>query len=383
MPIIYRGSTAIPLSHSIMDSNFDYLNNVKASISSMSGAAIIPVATSINSIYPQNFFYNSATDLFNYYLTIGGTRTQKSIPQRGYVGSAGELIGSAGYIGLPGATGPTGDTGATGPTGTNGLAGNSGITGPTGYNGAISVTYGPVGYQGSTGSSGAVGNTGAVGATGTYTNPPQNTTYVLANTNNTNTFWYSSGTATPGLDSYGVAVSNTPNVFAASLSSTPPLILDRTSAGYNLICTRSNLTSGHFTVLTSYMSSTVMNIRSGDGVSNNIVYNTTSDYRAKKNIVEKTSGELEKINKIQTYSYNKLPNAEDSDNDATLKYGVLAHELAEIYPEYVTGKKDAMNEDNTPAYQSVDYIALIPHITLALKELAEEIDALEAEINMI
>ena len=59
----------------------------------------------------------------------------------------------------------------------------------------------------------------------------------------------------------------------------------------------------------------------------------------------------------------------------------MAHELAEIYPQLVRGKKDAVNERNEPVYQTVDYGGLMPALTLALKELTEEIEELEKQID--
>ena len=65
--------------------------------------------------------------------------------------------------------------------------------------------------------------------------------------------------------------------------------------------------------------------------------------------------------------------------------GVLAHELAEIIPDLVSGEKDAVNEEGKPLYQSVYYAGLTPYLVKAVQEqqtlitaLTDRITALEA-----
>jgi hypothetical protein len=58
--------------------------------------------------------------------------------------------------------------------------------------------------------------------------------------------------------------------------------------------------------------------------------------------------------------------------------GFLAHELAKVIPEAVTGKKDAKAEDGTPIYQGVDQSKIVPLLVAAVQQLAAELAELKA-----
>ena len=95
-----------------------------------------------------------------------------------------------------------------------------------------------------------------------------------------------------------------------------------------------------------------------------IHYNTTSDYRVKTIEKEKTDS-LELIKQINIY--DGFING--SENKTSF---VLAHELQSVFPECVTGEKDAYDENGNPILQQVDYSKLIPAIIGAIKELAKD-----------
>jgi len=110
-----------------------------------------------------------------------------------------------------------------------------------------------------------------------------------------------------------------------------------------------------------------------------VVYNTTSDYRAKtvNGLVENA---LAKVALLKPSTGRMNGATEDIDF-------FVAHELQEVVPSAVTGEKDAVNEDSTPKYQMVDKSALIPLLTKAIQELkaindtqAETINALTARV---
>ena len=70
-------------------------------------------------------------------------------------------------------------------------------------------------------------------------------------------------------------------------------------------------------------------------------------------------------------------------NDTQARFvGVLAHELQEVSPTSVVGKKDAVNEDGTPDYQAVDYGSpeIMSNIILELQTLRAELNAVKAEL---
>lgn len=387
MGIIYRGSSASRLSHSTVDGNFSYLNDNKLSQTDPTGAALIPsayVTLAAIPTYSHNFFFNTRTNFFGYWGSSGGTRTYVDVLPKGPTGPVGSLIGSVGLTGSAGPTGTTGIDGIAGVQGANGLAGAAGQTGRTGSTGPVGAT-GNSGASGFVGFVGATGPTGPTGPTGATTSYP--TTSIRANVNNNYTsFKYANAVGSSdyvGITSaYGVNVCSAPNLYVGSVdSAVPAMLLNRSINGSSIYLSRSNGTLSNVTLF--YMTATMggstsgsLTMNGGSAGVNNIVYSSVSDYRTKHNITEITSGELEKINKLSVYSYNKL------DENVT-EYGVLAHELAEVYPQFVTGKKDACDEKNIPIYQTVDYVGLVPHLTLAIKELINEIEELETQINTL
>jgi len=115
-------------------------------------------------------------------------------------------------------------------------------------------------------------------------------------------------------------------------------------------------------------------------------YVTSSDYRLKNTIAPMT-GALAKVALFKPVTYKW--NVDGSDGE-----GFIAHELAEVCPDAVTGAKDAVktytdedgNEQTRPVYQGIDTSFLVATLTAAIKEqqalitqLTERITALEAK----
>jgi hypothetical protein len=99
-------------------------------------------------------------------------------------------------------------------------------------------------------------------------------------------------------------------------------------------------------------------------------YNTSSDYRLKNTIAPMT-GALAKVALLKpcTYKWNE----DGSDGE-----GFIAHELAEVVPQCVTGEKDAVDADGNPRYQGIDTSFLVATLTAAIQELKAEFDAYKA-----
>jgi hypothetical protein len=91
-------------------------------------------------------------------------------------------------------------------------------------------------------------------------------------------------------------------------------------------------------------------------------YVTSSDYRLKEDLQEIKG--LEKVSALKVYDFKW----KDSENRMD---GVLAHELAEVLPYAVSGKKDGEQ------MQGVDYSKIVPLLIQSIKELKEEIDTLK------
>jgi len=116
-------------------------------------------------------------------------------------------------------------------------------------------------------------------------------------------------------------------------------------------------------------SSTQMFFRNPNGVVGSIStsgsltsFNVTSDYRLKQDF--KPFNGLDLVSKIKVYDYAwKVDNSRMN--------GVIAHELQEVIPYAVTGKKDAEQ------MQSVDYSKLVPILVQAIQELKAEIEILK------
>ncbi len=68
-------------------------------------------------------------------------------------------------------------------------------------------------------------------------------------------------------------------------------------------------------------------------------YNTSSDYRLKENVVALT-GASARVNQLDVKRFNFI-----DDDTNTLVDGFLAHEVADVVPEAITGAKDAMKDE--------------------------------------
>ena len=108
----------------------------------------------------------------------------------------------------------------------------------------------------------------------------------------------------------------------------------------------------------------------------NTAFNTSSDYRLKENEFEIPDG-LERLNKLKPYRFNwKSENDEDGKPTRTVD-GLFAHEVAEIIPEAVIGKKDAVDSNGKMKIQSMDYSKVVPLLIKAVQELSAKVAELE------
>ena len=80
-----------------------------------------------------------------------------------------------------------------------------------------------------------------------------------------------------------------------------------------------------------------------------------------------------KISKIKVYDF-KWKNSELRMD------GVIAHELEEVIPYAVNGKKDAINKDGSINPQGVDYSKLVPILVKAIQELSQEVNELKSKL---
>ena len=127
-----------------------------------------------------------------------------------------------------------------------------------------------------------------------------------------------------------------------------------------------------------------------------VAYNTSSDYRLKEDIAPMT-GALATVAALKPCTYKWKSDGSDGQ-------GFIAHELAEVVPDCVTGEKDAVQEEQyevtpavkdeegrvvteavmgtrtVPKYQGIDTSFLVATLTAAIQELKAIVDAQGAEI---
>ncbi len=101
-------------------------------------------------------------------------------------------------------------------------------------------------------------------------------------------------------------------------------------------------------------------------------YNSLSDYRL-KNTIAPITGALAKVALLKpcTYKWNA---------DGSTGEGFIAHELAEVCPQAVTGEKDAVDADGNNKYQGIDTSFLVATLTAAIQEQQALIIQLQADV---
>jgi hypothetical protein len=99
-------------------------------------------------------------------------------------------------------------------------------------------------------------------------------------------------------------------------------------------------------------------------------YNTTSDYRLKED-VQPMVGALDTVMGLKPVTYRWKA-------DGSAGEGFIAHELGEQIPLAVSGVKDAVRDDGSPMYQSIDTSKVVAHLVAALQELKRDFDAYKA-----
>jgi hypothetical protein len=91
-------------------------------------------------------------------------------------------------------------------------------------------------------------------------------------------------------------------------------------------------------------------------------FNSTSDYRIKKDVV--TLDDSFTVDNLRPVTYN---NNELGKKDI----GLIAHELQEVYPFLVNGEKDGEN------FQTVNYTGLIGILIKEIQDLKKRVKELE------
>jgi len=101
-------------------------------------------------------------------------------------------------------------------------------------------------------------------------------------------------------------------------------------------------------------------------------YNESSDYRLKENVAALADA-VDRLDNLNPIRFSVI----GGDADETFD-GFLAHEVAEVVPQAISGDKDAVDDDGGIVAQGIDHSKLVPLLTAAVQELSARIAALEA-----
>ena len=100
-------------------------------------------------------------------------------------------------------------------------------------------------------------------------------------------------------------------------------------------------------------------------------FNTSSDYRLKAD-VEALADAVDRLDNLNPITFTF-----SADPETTLD-GFLAHEVAEVVPQAISGDKDAVDDDGGIVAQGIDQSKLVPLLVAAVQELSARVAALEA-----
>jgi uncharacterized protein YaiE (UPF0345 family) len=138
----------------------------------------------------------------------------------------------------------------------------------------------------------------------------------------------------------------------------------------NAIILRSRNTSAGGAPYQFYLQHSLGEVSMGNYRSS-VNYNNPSDYRLKEDLKEFNG--LDILSSINFYDFkwkeSKIRN-----------YGIIAHELQEVIPYIVSGKKDELFEDGSIKSQQVDISKLVPILGKAIQEQTQIIKDLETRI---
>ena len=131
------------------------------------------------------------------------------------------------------------------------------------------------------------------------------------------------------------------------------------------------------------------------GYFNGNVYSTgsylPSDKKLKENIHD-VDNALALVNKLKVHAYNyRTEEYEVMHLQEGLRYGFIAEELKETFPQFVNTAVQMLNEPEnekgervevkTMEFEAVNYVELIPILTKAIQELEKQVDALKSQLE--
>ena len=133
-----------------------------------------------------------------------------------------------------------------------------------------------------------------------------------------------------------------------------------------------NETTGTTNNIAQFMSNGESVIGTINATNTATAYNTSSDYRLKENIETLKDG-LDRLNQLKPVRFTWT-------TDGSLSEGFIAHEVEDLFPDAVSGEKDAVDEEGNVDPQQVDYGRITPLLVKAIQEQQEQIEELKAAI---
>ena len=214
-----------------------------------------------------------------------------------------------------------------------------------------------------------------------------NAGYLFATSTDTTLWSEGSRTLTIGTAAGGPLVLTTNNAERARIDTSGNLLVGTTSqpsASVVGIALNNNVASNasSWSCGSKTTANTMIQFINGNGQVGNIqtsgsatTYATSSDYRLKEN-VQPMTGALAKVQSLKPVTYKWKVDGSDGE-------GFIAHELAEVVPQCVSGEKDAVDADGNPVYQGIDTSFLVATLTAAIQELKAELDSVKAELAVL
>jgi hypothetical protein len=104
-----------------------------------------------------------------------------------------------------------------------------------------------------------------------------------------------------------------------------------------------------------------------------VLYNVASDYRM-KTVIGSVADSGPRIDALEPVEYTW-------NSDGSRARGFLAHKFQEVYPNSVTGEKDAVDKNGNPVYQNMQASTseMIADLVAEIKNLRVRVAALEAK----
>ncbi len=144
------------------------------------------------------------------------------------------------------------------------------------------------------------------------------------------------------------------------------------NAGSNPGIQSQNLTTGTSNLILDVRSNGTSIIGEINATNTATQFNTSSDYRLKENVETLKDG-LDRLNQLKPVQFTWT-------TDGSLSEGFIAHEVEDLFPDAVSGEKDAVDEKGDIDPQQVDYGRITPLLVKAIQEQQEQIEELKAEV---